>query len=488
MAMRTFRLVLGLAWAARALDDACAEGEYRYLALEGGGVRGVAYAGMVEALHDAGVLDGLRGFAGTSAGSIGAALLAAGFTAAEVAAELRATDFRAFLDSSGSRLVDLSRLFAQFGWYDSAGLGRTVDALLEKKTGVPNVTFAELHARTGKELRVTAVCVNTGEQLYFDRVRSADLAVSRAVQASAAIPFFFRPVALDDGRVYVDGSLARWLPMDAFVDRPGATLGVSVGRSGHASSVTPRARLESLPEFAAQMMAIMLASATGSLDDYAIDAQHADLVSLNVTAVDPIDFELCDEAKAFMVGVGYNDVADQLVRCGHADEARLRRPRVAPLAPCAGARDARAASPGGLAHVRDALREPVNFTKLVPPGPLVDRLVDKLVAAPLYRRLPHADVGTILLALALGAAIARLVRPRAAQQQRGRGGADLKLPIDVAALSDEQCANLSMQLTSELCKRLESRPSPTPRGGGLRSLWLRRGGIPRPNSDSRLFK
>ena len=306
---------------------------------------------------------------------------------------------------------------------------------------------------------------------------AADLAVSRAVQPRRRRSVLLPPRrARRRPRVRRRRSLARWLPMDAFVDRPGATLGVSVGRGGHASSVTPRAQLASLPEFAAQMMAIMLASATGSLDDYAIDAQHADLVSLNVTAVDPIDFELCDDATAFMVGVGYNDVADQLVRCGHADEAQLRRPRVAPLAPCAVAR-ARAAPAGSrtcatqLAQVRarpasGLLDQPPQASRRPARRPARRRAALPPATARGRRHDP-------LSALALGAAIARLLRPRAARAARGRGGADLKLPFDVATLSDEQCASLSMRLTSELCRCRQRAPPGREPFGGLHSLWLR---------------
>ena len=59
-------------------------GGWRYLALEGGGVKGVAFAGAARALEEAGLLQRFEGFAGTSAGSQAAALLAAGFTASEL--------------------------------------------------------------------------------------------------------------------------------------------------------------------------------------------------------------------------------------------------------------------------------------------------------------------------------------------------------------------------------------------------------------------
>ncbi|MCZ7627536.1 MAG: patatin-like phospholipase family protein [Candidatus Methylomirabilis sp.] len=65
--------------------------------LEGGGVRGVAHAGAYEAVTRAARFE-FAGIAGTSAGSIVAALIAAGATPEFVKRLLLSTDFREFLD------------------------------------------------------------------------------------------------------------------------------------------------------------------------------------------------------------------------------------------------------------------------------------------------------------------------------------------------------------------------------------------------------
>ena len=43
----------------------CADRPYRFLALEGGGVKGLAYGGAAAALEHHGLLAGLEGFSGT---------------------------------------------------------------------------------------------------------------------------------------------------------------------------------------------------------------------------------------------------------------------------------------------------------------------------------------------------------------------------------------------------------------------------------------
>ena len=66
----------------------CVKSPYKYLALEGGGVKGIVYGGSAAALETAGMLSNIVGFSGSSAGSQGAALLAAGFTGEELTKEV----------------------------------------------------------------------------------------------------------------------------------------------------------------------------------------------------------------------------------------------------------------------------------------------------------------------------------------------------------------------------------------------------------------
>src|SRR5688572_22494445 len=93
---------------ARAMD-------IRNLVFEGGGMKGVAYAGAIAELERRGLLGGVTQVAGASAGAITAAFLAVGVDAAELEKILRATDFSAFMDGKGWIFRDASRLFDAYG-------------------------------------------------------------------------------------------------------------------------------------------------------------------------------------------------------------------------------------------------------------------------------------------------------------------------------------------------------------------------------------
>lgn len=435
---RTIVLMLWPAWAA---SEVCARWPYRYLVLEGGGVRGIAYCGAIRALEDAGLLVGIRGFAGASAGSMAASLLAANYSAAEVAVELRALDFNLLIDSSGSKIMDMSRLMKSFGWYKGDTLERTVDELLFRKVRVANVTFEQLYAATGKELRVAAACVNTGALTYFDRHAFADMPVSRAVRASSAIPFFFKPV-WHAGRLYVDGGLVRSLPWDAYTKQRGpreSVLGWSLMRDGRLSGVDHKTHFESLPEFALQLFSIFGSSAINTREDYEADNEEFDLVSFNLSAINPVDFSLCESQKEFLTSEGYNKMADLLVKCGHAGEARLRRPTLLHATKCS-------------TEHQQSGDEDMNRALTLVGSVLGTFSTNRSISPNLRLKQMACLVAFVVFAIVLlrnkTACWAILWRSRT-----------YSLAEDLSKMPDDVCIDLQRRISQEVCMRLAARPA-----------------------------
>eukprot|EP01050_Picozoa_sp_SAG11_P002940 SAG11_NODE_157_length_14147_cov_8.545202_2_plen_193_part_00 len=73
--------------------------QYDTLVLQGGGVRGVAYAALGLALEESGVRGELRRVAGTSAGAQAAALLAVGYNGSEFYEATLRTDYASLIES-----------------------------------------------------------------------------------------------------------------------------------------------------------------------------------------------------------------------------------------------------------------------------------------------------------------------------------------------------------------------------------------------------
>jgi len=85
---------------------------FRNLVFEGGGMKGIAYVGALEALGRRGILRDIVRVGGTSAGAINASLFALGFSNSETRSFLNELDFRNFLDDDWGVLRDTQRLIS----------------------------------------------------------------------------------------------------------------------------------------------------------------------------------------------------------------------------------------------------------------------------------------------------------------------------------------------------------------------------------------
>lgn len=203
---------------------------------QGGGCRGAAHVGAYQAALDCGVR--LSEVAGTSAGSIIAALIGAGASPEYLKANLLELDFRTFLvPPEGStiehrwlskplRMIPIRWLVQQFHWgraflfggaHSSIAIQVWMDARLAEL--LPNarspIKFRDLVVPT------SIVTTDLGEASV--KVWSAEdtpgESVALAVRSSCSIPGFFQPVRMGL-TMHVDGGILSNLPAFIFAQRP----------------------------------------------------------------------------------------------------------------------------------------------------------------------------------------------------------------------------------------------------------------------------
>src|SRR5512139_3886298 len=146
---------------------------YQNLALQGGGVWGVSYAGAFEELDRLGVLGQIRCVAGTSAGSLAGLLLALRYSSAEISRIIQGLDYPRFLDQGR-----LHRIVQQYGFYTGDYACELFHGWLQEKLGSDMATFADLRAAGGLDLRVYATNLNTRQIFEFSYQRTKDVPVA----------------------------------------------------------------------------------------------------------------------------------------------------------------------------------------------------------------------------------------------------------------------------------------------------------------------
>ncbi len=180
------------------------------LALSGGGTRGLAHIGVLQALED----NGIRAdyLSGTSIGAFIAALYAFGVPPKEIG-------------DIGQRMspINVSKLkLSRLALFSNEELGR----LIQARIGNARVEESPI------PLAIIAVDIGTGEKIVM---RQGE--VASAVMASNAVPGIYQPITIA-GRMLVDGGIAEDVPISPL--RPmGADVVVAVNLSAERRYRTP---------------------------------------------------------------------------------------------------------------------------------------------------------------------------------------------------------------------------------------------------------
>jgi NTE family protein len=205
------------------------------MVFQGGGVRGSAYTGAISVCETEGYL--VNQTAGTSAGAIMAALVAAGYTAYECKQILEDTDYNKFCDKWWTNNIPFIGSLITALWEDGLYKGKFfrewIAKLLQDK-GI--TTFGDLKTKDGYKLHVIASDLSNShgvvlpddlEDMYG--LDADKFPVADAIRASMSIPFFFKQYNIKDSlgrKVYfVDGGMSCMLPIYLFKNSGIKTVG-----------------------------------------------------------------------------------------------------------------------------------------------------------------------------------------------------------------------------------------------------------------------
>ena len=192
---------------------------FKNLVFEGGGVKGIAYAGALEVFDEYGFLNDIQRVAGTSAGAITAALLALTYSPTEIKDIISKTNFKDFEDGSWFIPKNVSRFINNYGWFKGDKFVSWISNLIEAKTGNKNCTFKELQELNYKSPFRELFVINTNLTQQRSDVLShkttPNMPINTAVRMSMSIPLFFQSVNWA-GDVIVDGGVAWNYPINVF--------------------------------------------------------------------------------------------------------------------------------------------------------------------------------------------------------------------------------------------------------------------------------
>lgn len=180
----------------------------KYTCLFGGGaIRGVSYIGVIKAFEELGIIPNT--LAGSSVGSIFAALLAVGYTAEELKQVFLKVNFELFKDIS----IGIGPIFAL-----SKGevFLEWVRELIEKKFYGEKYKKGANRAVTFKDIDKNLVVITTDlsnfECKEFSKFETPDYEIASAIRISCCMPGLMKPIEYNK-MLLVDGDLQKSWPM-----------------------------------------------------------------------------------------------------------------------------------------------------------------------------------------------------------------------------------------------------------------------------------
>ncbi len=239
--------------------------------LSGGGARGFAHLGVLEALNEAGIFPEV--ISGTSAGALVGVLYADGYSPREILNMMNST----------SRLHFIRPTVPKEGLLQISGIEKIL------KENLRAGSFNELKI----PLFVTATDLNNGKIVYF-----SDGELIRPVIASASIPVLFKPVIID-GIYYVDGGVLDNLPVKPLENRCEFLVGSFVNATGYEETVTSMVQIAERSFFLSMSREV---------------TEKAPKFDLFIAPLELKDYKILDPEKAIEVfNIGYKATREKLM-------------------------------------------------------------------------------------------------------------------------------------------------------------------------------
>lgn len=266
------------------------------ISLSGGGIKGFAHVGVLEALQEHGLLRAVHEYVGISAGALCALCLSIGCSLPELRRIVLLLDFGLIRDMDPETAFNFTETF---GIDTGANVNKLLSAILRGKKVEPHCTFAELEAKKlGPSLRVFATNINTCRAQEFSVIASPNDEVRFAVQASMSIPIYFTPMHHpESGHLFLDGGIMCSSPFKYLSDEEKQhTLSIVFG-----DDHKPTQKIDSLYGFVSQLY-------------YSTDYEHSlglkllwprHTLIVPCAGITTIDFEANQETKEKIIRAGY---------------------------------------------------------------------------------------------------------------------------------------------------------------------------------------
>lgn len=220
-------------------DDSKSIKKIKNLVLSGGGLDGIAYAGVFKAIEEyyGDDIKYIENICGVSVGSLISTLIAVGYTSEEMINIIKNFDFKKLADQGYIKIPDSIAIInvlnkrGRYGLNSGDYLRDWIDDLIYKKLGIRNATFSDFKKRNLKNLYMFASNLTKQKIVEYSYEVTPNMPIADASRASASYPIMFDCIVGPENDIFIDGGIYAVYPID-FFDKKGfahdETIGIMV--------------------------------------------------------------------------------------------------------------------------------------------------------------------------------------------------------------------------------------------------------------------
>jgi predicted acylesterase/phospholipase RssA len=183
------------------------------LVIAGGAIKSLSAIGSIAYLEEVHLVQNLKHFIGTSAGSIICLFMVLGYKAQEIVKFLNENIERD--EIANVNIEDFFGIIDNYGLNLGKNLEYFLSSAIYEKMKVKDVTFLDLVKHTGKDFIVCVSNLSKEKEEFWCVDTVPNMSVVKAIKASCSLPILFTPTK-HNGDLYLDGGLYNNFPIDYF--------------------------------------------------------------------------------------------------------------------------------------------------------------------------------------------------------------------------------------------------------------------------------
>lgn len=245
-----------------------------FIVFAGGGIRALSYCGVIKNLS----MRNIDGFAGSSSGSILAALLAYGYPIEHIKNVLFSANFAEMINTDVWQVSMLYGIASNYGYIDDSKFIAFLHSMIPEGTTFKNID---------RELIIVGTNLNTRQPVYFSKETHPSMPIVTAIRISMSIPFTLPPVEYRND-LYVDGGISDNFPMEYVKGLGKKALGI------YTKTTTKRYPVEGIADY---MEALLSSSSQRTFNE-------CDCLCVDIGTLEPHNFNISTQDKAKLYEAG----------------------------------------------------------------------------------------------------------------------------------------------------------------------------------------